>query len=401
MKNSTFRCLTVIVKLSRPVFTNIEQSVDCVVQRRRRCWLSKVYFQCEKCSLSKEKFRNFFFEINFEIYVNLFLSQENFQCEQPTFERNKCQNFISQFWTCSILRNFTEEMSLMERSDWSVGQCLLTSDEASTASSISLWCRRCWLSNVKVLTFERKISKFVFQNRISKLISSVKGAWWKNHFAMTFETFERTTEQLKQCLNAISSGIDAAEGVWSLFSLLTNKWQTHVGLLICYRGDRQQLLISAWQAERARHADIFARILAAFVEFKLNGPSWRSRQRVLARVSRRQVSRVTASFFTAVAPSIEYVTRGSSVCNVGEVKLCMMNGRLTWRLQVLGRFTTWRAVSSACVQDYRPIRCTWLQRCQDIDHDSCIHALAQSDNNERKIYFFIVTAAAAEPCPSN
>jgi len=56
-----------------PVFTNIERSIDCVVHRRRRCWLSKDYFQCEKCSLSKEKFWNFSFEINFEI---------NFQCER-------------------------------------------------------------------------------------------------------------------------------------------------------------------------------------------------------------------------------------------------------------------------------------------------------------------------------
>jgi len=29
----------------------------------------------------------------------------------------------------SILRNFTEEISLMERCDWSVGQCLQTSNE--------------------------------------------------------------------------------------------------------------------------------------------------------------------------------------------------------------------------------------------------------------------------------
>jgi len=34
---------------------------------------SKVYFQCEKCSLSKEKCGSFSFEINFEI---------NFQCER-------------------------------------------------------------------------------------------------------------------------------------------------------------------------------------------------------------------------------------------------------------------------------------------------------------------------------
>jgi len=48
--------------VSRPVFTNIEQSVNCVVD----CWFSKVYVQCEKCSLSKEKFP-FFFEVNFEL----------------------------------------------------------------------------------------------------------------------------------------------------------------------------------------------------------------------------------------------------------------------------------------------------------------------------------------------
>jgi len=31
-----------------------------------------------------------------------------------------------------FLRNFAEEISLMERCDWSVGQCLQTSNEAST-----------------------------------------------------------------------------------------------------------------------------------------------------------------------------------------------------------------------------------------------------------------------------
>jgi len=30
--------------------------------KRRRCRLSKVYFQCEKCSFSTEKFRNFSFQ---------------------------------------------------------------------------------------------------------------------------------------------------------------------------------------------------------------------------------------------------------------------------------------------------------------------------------------------------
>jgi len=36
-------------------------SVDDVVY----IWLSKVYFQCEKCSLLKEKFRNFSFKMEF------------------------------------------------------------------------------------------------------------------------------------------------------------------------------------------------------------------------------------------------------------------------------------------------------------------------------------------------
>jgi len=53
--------------------------------------------------------------------------------------------------------------------DWSVGQCLQTSNEASTMGGF-----RTFISNVKVLTFERKISKFLFQNRISKLIFNVK-----------------------------------------------------------------------------------------------------------------------------------------------------------------------------------------------------------------------------------
>jgi len=72
------------------------------------------------------------FKINFEIYVKYFFSQENFQCEQSTFERNKFRNFISQFRTFSILKNFAEEILLMELCDWSVGQCLQTSNESST-----------------------------------------------------------------------------------------------------------------------------------------------------------------------------------------------------------------------------------------------------------------------------
>jgi len=35
------------------------------IDMKRRRWLSKVYFQREKCSLSKEKFRNFSFEMEF------------------------------------------------------------------------------------------------------------------------------------------------------------------------------------------------------------------------------------------------------------------------------------------------------------------------------------------------
>jgi len=36
---------------------------------------------------------------------------------------------------------------------------------------------RKFISSVKVLTFKRKISKFLFENGISKLIANVKGAW--------------------------------------------------------------------------------------------------------------------------------------------------------------------------------------------------------------------------------
>ena len=72
------------------------------------------------------------FEINFEIYVNQFFSQENFLCEQSTFQRNTFLYCISRFRTCSSLQNYTEEISLMEHCDWSIGQCLQTSNEAST-----------------------------------------------------------------------------------------------------------------------------------------------------------------------------------------------------------------------------------------------------------------------------
>jgi len=53
------------------------------------------------------------------------------------------------------LRNFTEEISLMERSDWSVGQCLQTSNEASSMlafkSLFPMW--KCSLSKEKLRNF--------------------------------------------------------------------------------------------------------------------------------------------------------------------------------------------------------------------------------------------------------
>ena len=50
--------------------------------------------------------------------------------------------------------------------DWSVGQCLQTSNEASTML-FTYGFRKC-ISNVLELTFKRKISKFLFENGISK-----------------------------------------------------------------------------------------------------------------------------------------------------------------------------------------------------------------------------------------
>jgi len=52
----------------------------------------------------------------------------------------------------------------MERSDWSIGQCLQTSNEAS-AMLLTNGIQK-FISNVNVLTFERKISKFLFRNKI-------------------------------------------------------------------------------------------------------------------------------------------------------------------------------------------------------------------------------------------
>jgi len=85
--------------------------------------------------------------------------------EQSTFERNKFRTRISQFRTCSILRNFVEEISQMDRSDWSVGQCLQTLNAASTAPSIG-----------------------VIDVGIRKFISSVKSAHFrKKNFEINFE----------------------------------------------------------------------------------------------------------------------------------------------------------------------------------------------------------------------
>ena len=49
----------------------------------------------------------------------------------------------------------------MERCDWSVDQCLQTSDEALIM--LFTYGLRKFISNVNVLTFERKISKVLFQ----------------------------------------------------------------------------------------------------------------------------------------------------------------------------------------------------------------------------------------------
>ena len=55
---------------------------------------------------------------------------------------------------------------------WLVTRPVFTNIERSVVDA-GFWK---FISSVKVLTFERKISKFLFQNRISKLIDNVKGA---------------------------------------------------------------------------------------------------------------------------------------------------------------------------------------------------------------------------------
>ena len=100
---------------------------------------------------------------------------KNFQCEQSTFKINKFRKRILQVRTSSILRNFAHEISLMGRYDWSVGQCLQTSNEASTASSIGVGFRK-FISSVKSAHFRKKNFEIFLSKLISKLISNVKGA---------------------------------------------------------------------------------------------------------------------------------------------------------------------------------------------------------------------------------
>jgi len=54
----------------------------------------------------------------------------------------------------------------MEQCDWSIGQCLQTSNEAS--AMMFTYGFRKFISNVNVLTFRRKFLKFLFENRILK-----------------------------------------------------------------------------------------------------------------------------------------------------------------------------------------------------------------------------------------
>jgi len=52
----------------------------------------------------------------------------------------------------------------MECSDWSIGQYLQTSNEAS--AMLFTYGFQKFISDVDVPTFERKISKFLFRNKI-------------------------------------------------------------------------------------------------------------------------------------------------------------------------------------------------------------------------------------------
>ena len=72
------------------------------------------------------------------------------------------------------MRNFAEEISLMERSDWSLGQCLQTSNEVSTASSMLTF--ESLFPMWKCLLSREKFPNFYVEMWISKLISNVKWA---------------------------------------------------------------------------------------------------------------------------------------------------------------------------------------------------------------------------------
>ena len=115
----------------------------------------------------------FTLEINFKIYVNQFLSQENFQCEQSAFKKNKFKNPISQFRTCSILRNFVAEISLIEHCDWSIGIVYKHRYEMSTMLLPSGF--RKFISSVKCAHFQNKNLEIFLSKWNFELISNVKG----------------------------------------------------------------------------------------------------------------------------------------------------------------------------------------------------------------------------------
>ena len=61
---------------------------------------------------------------------------------------------------------FVKDISLIKRCDWSIGQCLQTSNKAS--AMLFTWLSKVYISNTNVLALRRKISKAIFQNSISK-----------------------------------------------------------------------------------------------------------------------------------------------------------------------------------------------------------------------------------------
>jgi len=57
-------------------------------------WLSKAYFQCEKCSLLKEKFRNFSFEMEFRNLFPMWKGPKYNWIVALQFVYGKCQSVI-------------------------------------------------------------------------------------------------------------------------------------------------------------------------------------------------------------------------------------------------------------------------------------------------------------------